>query len=502
MNRPRLSLMLLLLPTAVVAVDINVLFLAVPELTADLGATATQQLWITDVYGLVVGVLAIVAGAVGDRVGRRRLLLLGCAGFLAASVLAAYAPTAEVLLLARVLQGVAGATLMPSTLALIGDIFPDEGARTKAIATWATCQFAFASLGPVVGGLLLHWFWWGSVFLLSVPVCAIVLALGPRLLPRSRPADRAPRVDLLSAGLLMAALLAVFTAIKACIPGSATPTTVAVLAVAVAGAAGVAFVRRQQRLADPFLDLGLLRERAIVVAVTSLTLAAVALAGTGFWVTQYLQSVAGLTPLVAAIVFMPMALGIAAGASVSPALARRVDPDRLVPAGLVVAALGSLLQLTVSADLGYAPMIVGVTLTAFGCGPLFAFGTQRIVSSAPQSAAGCAAALAETGNHLGSSLGFAAVGSLATTVYALALRPEAAALGLSGTTTMAETRAAAQSSSDPQAVLDALTAAGNDALHAVGLFTALVLIACAVLNTRRTAPGRAPLSAEDGKVRA
>lgn len=490
MTSPQRSLALLLLPTAVVAVDLNVLFLAVPALTADLGATATQQLWITDVYGLVVGVLAIVAGAVADRVGRRRLLLCGCAGFLVASLLAAYAASPEALLLARVLQGMAGATLMPSTLALIGDVFPDDAGRARAIGTWATCQFAFASLGPVVGGVLLHWFWWGSVFLLAVPVCATVLVLGRRLLPASRPTDRAPRVDLLSAGLLMAALLALFTVIKACIPGAATPVWLVGVAVVVVIGAGTVFVRRQRRLVVPFLDLDLLRERTIVVSVASLTLVAVVLAGTGFWVTQYLQSVSGLSPLGAAVAFMPMGLGIGAGSFLAPVLARRLDPDVLIPAGLVVAALGSLLQLTVTPDGGHAPMLVAITLTAFGCGPLFAFGTHRVVSSAPPAASGRAAALAETSNHLGSSLGFAAVGSLATAVFVLALRPAVGVLGLDAAPgTMAETRAAATGGSpDREVVLEALAVAGTDALHAVGIFGAVVLLVCALLNARRRAP--------------
>ncbi|WP_262852309.1 MFS transporter [Mumia quercus] len=478
MTSPWLSLCLLLLPTAVVAVDLNVLFLAVPSLTADLDASATQQLWITDVYGLVVGVLAIAAGAVGDRVGRRRLLLLGCAGFLVASLLAASATTPETLLLARVLQGVAGATLMPSTLALIGDVFPDDAARTRAIGTWATCQFACASLGPVVGGVLLHWFWWGSVFLLAVPACAAVLLLGPRLLPEPRPSERAPRVDMASAGLLMGVLLALFTALKAGVPGSPTPARGAVAAVVVVVVGTVAFVRRQQRLTVPFLDLALLRERVVVVSVASLALVAVVLAGTGFWVTQYLQSVVGLSPLAAAVAFMPMGLGIGAGSYLAPVLARRVDPDVLIPAGLVVAAVGALLQLTVSAGSAYWPMLVAIALTAFGCGPLFAFGTSRVVSGAPPSAAGRAAALAETSNHVGSSLGFAAVGSLATAVFVLALRP-------TGGETMAEARAAAEGSPDRESILEALTLAGTDALHAVGLCGAVLLLCCAVLNTGR-----------------
>lgn len=480
-TRPWLSMTLLLVPTAVVAVDINVLFLTLPGLTTSLGASAIEQLWITDVYGLVVGVLAIVAGAVGDRAGRRRLLLLGCAGFLAASLLAAFSPSVWVLLTARVLQGVAGATLMPSTLALIGDLFADDRTRSRAVGIWATCQFACASFGPAVGGVLLHWFWWGSAFLLAVPACATVLVLGRRLLPESRPSDVVPRVDLLSAGLLIGALVSLFTAVKAFIPGSVIPLPVAGAAAGVAVVALVTFARRQRRLELPFLDLALLKVPTTLASVVSLAVVAVVLAGTGFWATQSLQSVVGLDPLPAALAFMPMGLGIGAGSFLAPALATRVPPEWQIPGGLCLAALGSLLLLTAPQEHIMLPMLVGITLTAFGCGPLFAFGTHRIVSGAPPSVAGRAAALAETANHLGSAVGLAVIGTVASGAFAIALRSTPVAIG-SGSVTMADMARTAPNSPNPEATLNALAEAGTQALHTVGLLGAALLIACAALD--------------------
>ncbi|WP_157805227.1 MFS transporter [Mumia flava] len=473
-----MSLTLLLLPTAVVAVDMNVLFLTLPDLTTDLDASATEQLWIVDVYGLVVGVLAVAAGAIGDRIGRRRLLLAGCAGFLSASLLAAFSPSVEALLVARILQGVAGATLMPSTLALIGDLFEDPTGRARAIGTWAACQFAFASFGPAVGGVLLHWFWWGSVFLLAVPVCVVVLVLGRRLLPESRPSgDDTSCVDALSAGLLIGALVGLFTAIKAVIPGTALPWPVAVAVLALAGGSAAAFSVRQRRMPVPFLDLALLRRPVIAASVISLAMVAVVLAGTGFWVTQTLQTVVALDPLRAAIAFMPMGLGIAAGTLLAPLFANRVPAARLVPLGLAVAAVGALALLAAAPDRLLVPMLVAITVTAFGCGPLFAFGTHRVVSGAPRAAAGRAAALAETSNHLGSAVGLALVGTVASTTFLLALQGTAAEPG-PGVTTMAD---AAPSATDPAAHA-AVGVAAAEALHAVGLLGAVVLLGCAALD--------------------
>jgi DHA2 family multidrug resistance protein-like MFS transporter len=337
---------------------------------------------------------------------------------------------------------------MPSTLALITELFAQERARQGAVAAWATCTFASASFGPVVGGVILHFFWWGSVFLVAVPVLLLVLALGPRVLPEHVDPAQAPRIDGLGAGQLVAALACLFTAIKALIPGSAIPPGLAVTAAAAAAVLGLGFVRRQLRVAAPLLDLRLLRVPAVFVAVASLVLAAVALAGTGLWATQYLQLALGLSPLVAAVAFAPMALGIAAGTSLAPALATRVPARLLVPAGLALSAGGSLLLVLVGPGHSLAPLVAAYTITGFGCGPLFAFGTHRVVSSAPARAAGRAAALAETGNHLGSAVGLAALGTLGRVVSPSVY----AGADLSG------------------------------ALHAVGAVAALVLLACAAIN--------------------
>jgi DHA2 family multidrug resistance protein-like MFS transporter len=451
-DRPWRGMALLLLPTALVAVDINVLFLALPTLSADLRVGPVGQLWIIDVYGLVVGVLAIVAGAVGDRIGHRRLLLIGNAGFLVGSVVAAFAPTGAVLILARVIQGVAGATLMPSTLALITELFPEERSRQKAVAAWATCMFGSASFGPVVGGVLLHFWWWGSVFLLAVPVAATVLALGPRLLPEHVDAAHAPRVDAVGAGQLVATMTCVFTAIKALIPGSAIPPGLAWTAAGMAAVVGAWFVRRQLRVTAPLLDLHLLRVPAVAVTVTSLVLAAVALAGTGLWSTQYLQTALGLSPLVAAIAFAPMAMGIAAGTWLAPVLANRVPAHVLVPAGLSLSACAELLLLLVAPGHALVSLITAYTLVGLGCGPLFAFGTHRVVSVAPAAAAGRAAALAETGNHLGTAAGLAALGTVGRVV-------------------------------SPSVHADAYDL--SSALHAVGAVAAVALLGCAAINLPR-----------------
>lgn len=410
--RPWRGLTLLLLPTAVVAVDINVLFLALPELTADLQVSAAEQLWITDVYGLVVGVLAIVAGAVGDRVGRRRLLFLGSAGFLLASLQAAFAPSAGILILARVLQAVAGATLMPSTLALITELFPNEAERGRAIAAWATTMFAFASFGPVIGGVMLHQWWWGSVFLLAVPISLAVLVLGPRLLPEHVDLANAQRVDGLGAGLLVAALACMFVVIKSAIPGQGAPTSLVIAAGVGALITGILFVRRQLTTRSPLLDLQILATPAVASTITALILAGVVLAGTGFWATQYLQSDAGLAPLAAAIAFAPMSLGIAAGTQIAARLVRAMPADILIPAGLLVSAGSELLLVLVTPDQPLLPLIVAYTFIGLGCGPLFAFGIHRIVSAAPPEAAARAAALAETGNHVGSAIGIALLGTV------------------------------------------------------------------------------------------
>ncbi|MEV5893878.1 MFS transporter [Nonomuraea fuscirosea] len=413
-NRAWLGLAVLTLPTLLVAMDMTALLLALPQLSADLGATGVQQLWITDGYGFTVAALVITMGTLGDRIGRRRLLMIGAAAFLVLSVVAAFSVSPLMLIVVRALLGVAGASLTPSTLALITDLFRDERRRGRAIAIWATCQFTGGALGPVLAGLLLQHFWWGSVFLVAVPAMALLLLAGPFLLPEQR-SGQVGRLDPVSVGLSLVAVLAVVYGIKQLtVEGAQTGPAVAL----VAGAAvGAVFVRRQLRLETPLLDLGLFRNRPFTAVLIALVLAGVAMAGTGLMVTQYLQGVLGHSPVAAAVLFAPMGLGTAAGTMLAPALARRMDRTTAIAAGLACSALGALLLVAVGGA-GSLPLVMtGITVLALGTGPLFALGTGLVVGSVPPHRAGSAASMSETGNYLGGSLGLGLLGAVGTLVY-------------------------------------------------------------------------------------
>ncbi|NUT91815.1 MAG: MFS transporter, partial [Saccharothrix sp.] len=300
-NRAWLGLAVLMLPTLLVAMDLTALLLALPALSAELGASGVEQLWISDGYGFMVAGLVITMGTLGDRIGRRRLLLTGAAAFAVLSVVAAFATGPVVLIVARALLGVAGATLAPSTLALIMTMFDDDRARGRAIAVWATCQFTGGALGPVLAGFLLERFWWGSVFLLAVPAMGVLLVAGPVLLPESR--GGSGRLDPASVVLSLVAVLSAVYGIKQLTVGA---SVVPVVALVVGAAVGVVFVRRQLRMETPLLDLRLLRHRPFTAVLVALVCAGIAMAGTGLMVTQYLQGVLGHSPFASAVLFAPM----------------------------------------------------------------------------------------------------------------------------------------------------------------------------------------------------
>jgi DHA2 family multidrug resistance protein-like MFS transporter len=473
--RTRAALALLVLPALLIALDMNVLFLALPEIGRDLHASAVQQLWITDVYAFLLAGFVLTMGTLGDRIGRRRLLFLGCAAFAATSVLAAYAPTPELLIAARALMGVAGATLMPSTLALITTLFPDERRRGTALAVWATCQFAGAALGPVAGGLLLAHFWWGSVFLAAVPMAALVIVAGRRLLPEVAGSE-AGRPDLRSVALSLATVLPVVWAIKALTSDAgAVPVTVAL---GVGLGAGVALVRRQLRSAHPLFDLALFRLVPVRVVLGALVGAGIVMAGTGMLVTQYLQTVLGYSPFAAALWFVPMGLGVAAGTLLTPALVRRVDPAAAITGGLVLAAAGAALLVLVPAEDGAAVAVGALAVLALGTGPLFARGVGYLM----------AAVLSETGNHLGGALGPALLGSLAAGVY------RAGTTGLPDAARDTVTGAAAVALGVPgeqaAALLHTAHTASVAGIHVAGLAGAVVFAALAAASRRISAPRR------------
>jgi DHA2 family multidrug resistance protein-like MFS transporter len=408
------GLVALALPTILLALDVTVLYLALPHLSADLGAQTTEQLWIIDIYGFMVAGFLVTMGTLGDRIGRRRLLLLGAAAFGAASVLAAYSTSPEMLIAARALLGIAGATLMPSTLALISNMFRDARQRGLAFGIWATSFSVGIALGPILGGVLLQFFWWGSVFLIAVPVMVLLLVLGPILLPEYRDAD-AGRLDPTSVLLSLAALLPVIFGLKQL--AKYGPEPVALLTIVVGVVFGVLFVRRQRRLTNPLMDLRLFASGSFTSALLVMLLGMLMIGGIYLFVTQYMQSVAGLSPMAAGLWLLPAALGLVVVSTLSPIIARRVRPAYVLGASLLVSTLGFVLLTQVQADGGLTLLLVGFTLFYMGVSPIMALGTDLIVGSAPPERAGSAASLSETAMEVGIALGIATLGSLGAAVH-------------------------------------------------------------------------------------
>ena len=413
-GREWIGLAVLVLPTLLLALDISVLFLALPHLSADLGAGSTQQLWIMDVYGFMIAGFLVSMGTLGDRIGRRKLLMIGASAFGIASILAAYSVSAEMLIATRALLGIAGATLMPSTLALISNMFRDPKQRGVAIAVWMSCFAGGAALGPVVGGVLLEFFWWGSVFLLGVPVMVLLLVLAPVVLPEYRDTE-ASRLDLTSVALSLAAILPIIYGLKELAKNGLQGLPIAAIVAGVT--VGVVFVFRQRALTDPLLDLRLFGNRSFSAALAIGLLGGVVMGGTFLFVTQYLQTVAGLSPLRAGLWLVPPSLAVIFGSMLTPAIARRIRPAFVIGAGLTVAATGSLLLTQVEHTSGVVLVVVGFVIASFGIGPPTALGTDLVVGSAPPEKAGSAASMSESSGEFGIALGVAALGSVGTAVY-------------------------------------------------------------------------------------
>jgi MFS transporter, DHA2 family, multidrug resistance protein len=408
------GLAVLALPTLLVSMDLTVLHLAVPHISADLQPSSAQMLWIVDIYGFMVAGCLITMGTLGDRIGRRRLLLGGAAGFSAASVLAAFAVSPEMLIATRALLGLAGATLLPSTVALVRTMFVDPQQRAVAIGIWAAVFSAGTALGPVLGGVLLESFWWGSVFLLGLPLMAGLLALGPALLPEYRDPD-AGRLDLRSAGLSLASVLSVIYGLKRIAEDglAATPVLFIVAGLFVA----TAFVLRQRTLPDPLIDLRLFRIPAFSVSLAAGLLALFTWAGIYLFLAQYLQLVEGLSPLQAGVWLLPAAAGSIAGSMLAPALTSRLRPATVLAAGLWVAAVGFAVVTQVDTTSSLAILVTGSIVFSIGVASTVALVTDQVVGAAPPERAGAAAALSETGGELGLALGVAIMGSIGSAVY-------------------------------------------------------------------------------------
>lgn len=409
-----LGLAVLVLAVLLLAVDATVLSLAVPSLAEDLDPSATQLLWIVDVYSFALAGLLVTMGNLGDRIGRKRLLLIGAAGFGAASLLAAFAPTAAWLIAARALLGVAGATLMPSTLSLIRTMFPDARQRTTAIAVWGGAATAGAAAGPLVGGVLLQHFWWGSVFVINLPVMVLLLITGAWLLPESRAPHSAP-LDVLGAVLSVATIIPAVYSIKLLASEGLDVTVVG--AAVVATVCGSLFVARQRRAAAPLLDLRLFQSKAFSSAVVANVLAIFALSGLLFYLSQYLQLVRGLRPLAAGIAQSPMTLASLFTAFLAGWLVARSGRGRVIAAGLACAAAGVAAVAAAEVVPGYGWLAAGLAVTGFGVGLALTVTTDAVVSAVPAERAGAAAAVSETGYELGAALGIALLGSLHTALY-------------------------------------------------------------------------------------
>jgi DHA2 family multidrug resistance protein-like MFS transporter len=413
-RREWIGLAVIALPCLLYSMDLTVLELAVPKLSADLKPTSSQLLWIMDIYGFLLAGCLITMGTLGDRIGRRRLLLIGAAAFGVASVLAAFSRSAEMLIATRALLGIAGATLAPSTLSLIRNMFLDPDQRTFAIGVWATSFSAGAAIGPLAGGFLLEHFWWGSVFLLAVPVMALLLILGPVLLPEFRD-PQAGRLDLTSAALSLVAVLAVIYGLKQVAQDGLG--LLPVLSVAAGVAAGAAFARRQRTLADPLIDLALFRAPAFSASLAAFMLSIFVIAGIFLFIAQYLQLVLGLSPLQAGLWTVPSAGGLIAGSMLAPLIVRRVRPAFVMAGGLALSAIGFGMLTQVNAASGLAILVIGSVVFALGVAPVGTLASDIIVGIAPPERAGAASGISETSAELGGALGIAVLGSIGTAVY-------------------------------------------------------------------------------------
>ena len=411
--REWIGLGVLTLPCLIYSMDLTVLYLALPQIAEQLRPSSAQLLWIVDIYGFLLAGFLVTMGTLGDRIGRRKLLMIGAAAFGAASVLAAFSTSAEMLIASRALLGVTAATLSPSTLSLIRNMFLDEAQRGFAIGVWVAAFSAGGILGPLFGGLLLEHFWWGSVFLIAVPVMVLLLVLGPILLPEFRD-ENAGRLDLASAVLATTAVLAVIYGIKRLAEGGLAMAPL--LAVVLGAVLARVFLRRQRYLADPMIDVRLFAEPRFGAALACNIITMFVAFGFFLFIAQYFQLVLGLSPLQAGLWTLPSGVVFVIGSLAGPPLAQRLGVAHVIAGGLGLSVLGFAL-LTQLGELPFFWLMVGYTVFCMGLAPIGALTTGLVMSAVPPERAGVASGMSETSFEFGGALGIAVLGSIVTALY-------------------------------------------------------------------------------------
>jgi DHA2 family multidrug resistance protein-like MFS transporter len=417
-RREWIGLCVLSIACLIYSMDLSVLFLAMPAIVTDLDPSAAQLLWINDIYGFMVAGFLVTMGTLGDRIGRRLVLLIGAFSFGVASGFAAFASTADQLILARALLGIAGATIAPSTLSLIVNLFKDEGERNRAIGIWGTAFALGGLIGPLIGGSLLQYFHWGSVFLINIPVMLALLAVAPFLLPEYRNVD-AGRLDLPSVALSLATVLPIIYGVKHMAADGFHVSQL--LYIAIGLVVGCVFIRRQKRLADPLIDLALFRIPAFVASLMVNLAGVFFVFGVFLFQNLFLQLVIGLSPLDAALWSVPSALVFTIMSFQAYRFTNRFGPVKTVLGGLLVNAVGT----AAMAVAAYAESLVGILcasmIVGLGFVPVVLTTTGLIVGTAPPERAGSASAISETSAEFGGALGVAMLGSLATLIYRMTM---------------------------------------------------------------------------------
>ncbi|OLT13903.1 MFS transporter [Actinomadura sp. CNU-125] len=407
------GLAVLVIPSTLLFMMLTILFLAAPNMAADLNPTSAQLLWILDIYGFVMAGFLVAMGVLGDRIGKRLLMVIGAVLFGLVSVAASLTTVPELMIAWRAVLGVGGAMMLPSTLGLIFVLFADPKARGVAIGVWAGGISAGVALGPLLSGLLLEVFGWQATFLVAVPVMALVAIGAPLLLPEHK--DPNAKIEMFSAVLLVAALLAIIYGVKRFATQEPIGPSIGLL---VAGAlVGLWFVLRQLRAQQPLLDVRLFANRTVSGALAVFLLSAAALGGVYSLFTQYLQQVQGLSPMQAGLSILPAAAVLIVVSTLSPALARRFRPGNVIAVGLLTQVVGYILFTQLDAGTGLALVIASFVVTYPGVAPAMALTTDLVVSSVPPTKAGGASGLATTVNDLGISLGVAVIGSVGIAAY-------------------------------------------------------------------------------------